>query len=933
MIVAVGRIRRVFLILLLLPLISCGNYSLDEQQLMDKADAYLADRNISAAVIELKNALQANPDNARARYLLAGLNLEFGDFATAAKEFRRAEAAGWSSAETRLGTSRALLGLGRFGELRDVAQPDDAWPAASRANLLALQAVAEAGLGDTARAAELVAQAGQLDPAALRVLMVSAQLQILDGRQDGARAILDDALARYPDNQELMLLDASTLQRAGDMESAAQRYGRVLALDPPGFITIHGRNARLQLSQLQIVAGQYAAAEATLRPLRTRNPDDPVINYLGGVLAFEQGDYVQAEQLLLKVLKLAPEHNPTRLLYGTVNFAIRNYEQAAYFLGKYLAAVPDNLVARKLLARSYILLDRADAARDVLGGALSDETADAELLALVGLSDLRRGVRQAGIAELEQALKLDAGNLPIRTELARAYIEAGDTAQAISELRSMLAAGGDRQQAETLLVLAHLRAGDFPQAIKQVLAMLRTREQDPAVQTLAGNVFAASGDAGEARRYLRRALQLKPGLPPALLTLAHVEEQAGNYQAAAELNRQLVDMKLSSAIPMLALARIAQRQGDTAALLDWLKRAVDHAPGDSRPRVLLAEYYLQNGSLELARPLLRVALEKTPHAPMVLAMQGRLFMAERNYAAALKPLGQLLSQEPGSVPARLLLGECYLELDRPADARPQLEAVLEQDAASVPAMSLLARLEIESGNSARALELGRRLQQDHPGLYLGYELAGDALMASADYQAAGREYARAREYTQRVELVLKQAESANRAGNLAAAAGYLQEWLAGHPEDSQARQFLGTTWQDMGKHDLAIAQYERVLELDANNPVALNNLAGLYLEAGRPEALGLAQRALQAAPDNPGVMDTCGWAQVRQGDARTGLRLLEQAMQRLPDNPEVRYHRAAALLATGDRAQGRRLLRKLLDEQAPFSGRADAIRLLESDDH
>lgn len=928
-----ARGRCLLLILLATSLMACSEWFADEHELMRKADEHLDQKNINAAVIDIKNVLQINPDNARARYLLAGINLDYGDFATAVKEFRQAEVAGWNSEEARLGVARALLGMDQLSELRDAMKPEESWTDTGKASLLALQAIAEAGLDKPDQAGVMVAQATALDPGALQVIRARAQLQMLAGELDAAREGLRAALEHYPDNQELLLLDAGINERAGDADAAAALYQRVIGIDPPGFISVYGRNACLQLTQLQIMAGKYPLAEATLRPLTRRDPDDPIVNYLAGVLAFEQGDYIRAEELLLKVLRLAPEHNPTRLLYGTVNFAVHNYEQAAYYLAKYLAAVPDNLAARKLLARSYILLGRAREARSLLGKAQPDATGDAELLALVGLSDLARGERNAGIASLEQALKLDSANLPIRTELARAYIEAGDSAQAISELKSVMAAGGEWQQTGMLLVLAHLRAGEFNQAIKQVLEMLHGHEQDPALQTLAGNVFAASGDHAEARRYLAQALQLKPDLPPAILTLANIEELEKNYEAATGLYERLVDMGLVSTVPMLALARVAEQQGDEEAMLDWLRRAVKHAPEDNGPRLLLAEYYLRSGSVMLAWPLVKTALEKAPTAPEVLVMQARLLMVEDKYADALNPLKTLQMQESGSLDALVLQGECYLELGQPLAAREQIAAALNIAPASLQAMSLLARLEIESGSNERALDLGRQIQKASPELYLGYELAGDALSARGNFEDAGREYQLARERQQQVSLVIKQAENARRSGNPDAAADYLRKWLSDHPDDVLAMQVLGTIWQDMGEADLAIQQYERILARDEDNPVALNNLAGLYQQAGRTEAPGLAERAVKAAPDDPGVLDTYAWIQVRQGDAQEGLRLLEQVVARLPDNPEVRYHHAVAVIKAGDPGQGRRLLEALVNEEQAFPDRDEAIRILKAGVH
>ncbi|MGB5473179.1 MAG: XrtA/PEP-CTERM system TPR-repeat protein PrsT [Gammaproteobacteria bacterium] len=920
--------KSAILALLVLSLLACSDWFMDEQQLMQKAADYLANRNSNAAVIELKNVLQANPDNARARYLLAGINLDYGDYEAAAKEFRRAESAGWNREETRLGVARALLGMGLYSELRDATQPEDSWTATGRANLLALQAVAEAGLDNPDRASLLVEQATQLAPTALQVQKVRIQLHILSEQLAEVRDILNSAVESYPDDQELLLLDGSLYQYTGDVNAAADSYQRVMDIDPPGFISVYGRNARLQLAELQIMAGKNPLAEATLKPLYGRDPNDPIVNYLRGVLAFERGDYEKSGELLLKVLKLAPEHNPTRLLFGTVSFARQNFEQAAYFLSKYLAAEPENIAARKLLARSKILLGQHEEAGVILQSAITEDSQDAELLALAGLSELGRGEKQAGIAGLQKALSVSPDSVDIRTELARAYLDSGDSGLAISELRSILTAGGERRQTQALLVLAHLGAGELSEAISLVLTMVEDDPQDQVRLTLAGNVFAASGDRAEARRYLQRALASKPEFQPALLSLANLEELEGNYQAASDIYLKLVDQREASALPMLALARVAEAQGDIEAMVDWLKRAADHAPDDVKPRLYLAEYYLRNSNILMAQSHANAALKIAPRQPEVLLLQARLLMAGKDYRAAITPLSDLVAMQPGLANARVLLGECYLELGRVAEAREQLELALDGSPDNVPAQSLLVQLEIAGGAIDRALELCQRIQQQRPEFYLGYELAGDAYMAKGDFETADREYARARDRQESVELVIKQADNASRQGKHAVAVGYLQDWLSGHPDDVQAMQYLGITWQNTEQTELAISQYERVLAIDPDNTVALNNLAGLYQQAGKAEALGLAKRVWQLAPDNPGVMDTYGWLLVQQGSLQEGRQILERAVKLLPDNAEVRYHHAVAVYRSGDLEAGRQLLRTLLGEVTSFPGRDEAERLL-----
>ena len=60
------------------------------EAMVASAKEYLAKNDRSAATIQLKNALQKNPDSAEARFLLGRTLLETGDLLAAEKELRRA---------------------------------------------------------------------------------------------------------------------------------------------------------------------------------------------------------------------------------------------------------------------------------------------------------------------------------------------------------------------------------------------------------------------------------------------------------------------------------------------------------------------------------------------------------------------------------------------------------------------------------------------------------------------------------------------------------------------------------------------------------------------------------------------------------------------------------------------------------------------------
>jgi putative PEP-CTERM system TPR-repeat lipoprotein len=313
---------------------------------------------------------------------------------------------------------------------------------------------------------------------------------------------------------------------------------------------------------------------------------------------------------------------------------------------------------------------------------------------------------------------------------------------------------------------------------------------------------------------------------------------------------------------------------------------------------------------------------------MLLDLQGRVFMAKRQYKEALSPLNELVTRSPDSTFARTLLAETYLELGQIKDARRQLELALEKQPYDASALMLMARVELLSGHYEQALEYANRIQKAQPDLYAGYELGGDAWMARKNDAEAKAAYAQAWKRKPSAALAIKLSAAAKRSGEPEEATKHLLNWLNDYPDDARALQVLGTTYQDIGQNSKAIQAYEKVLALEPENVVALNNLAWLYSLDNNSRALGLAEGAYRVNSDNAGIQDTYGWILVQEGQVDKGRRLLKQAVKKLPEVPEVRYHYAVALLKSGEEKEARQMLGKLLEEGRSFEGRDEAERLL-----
>ncbi len=915
------------LLALIALLVACS--SPDDRQMVEAAKQYLAEKDIRKAALELKGALQKNPANGEARYLMGQINLDIGDSAAAEKEFRHAHKLGWQEEDVQVGLAKALINTQKYQDVIGEVEIKDAYSPTSRANLYGLLALAQAGLGKMTQAMATLAVGTEIDANAVQLLKSGIQLSLLRGDLDDSISRLKLALPVHPDNPELLLLSAKAAIQSNDFAGAMQIFQSIIDQDSSKHFTVYSLNARLGLARLEILDQKLDQAQSTLAPLVKMNASEPEINFLVGWLAFAQGKYESAEEHLFKVLQVDPEHSQTHFLFGIINYAQQDYELAAYYLVKYINTVPEDISARKLLGRTYLMLGQPAEAQTTLQTGVEKAADDAELLALVGLSHLHEGNIVSGIRGLENALKVNPESSDLRRELVKAYISTGEADDAIQQLKIILSEGDENQQTETMLVIAYLRGGNIDQAITTVLSMLTLNPNDPAVLTLAGNVFITSEDKLEARNYFNKALQIKPDYVPATMSLSSLEEMQGRYSEAEALYKGIIDTDVKSVAPLLAMARMSKLLGKKKETFGWLEQAYERAPRDIETRVMLAEYYLREKQIQKADSLIKEAFKTGSRDPVLLVLQSRILMAVGRYKEASQLLNELLKTKTDAVIVRILLSETYFNLGQEKDARKQLEFILEKQAGYIPALMLLARVDLETGYYQQALEYLDQVQKIQPDLPMSYELAGDAWIARNEHVKALSAYKKVWSLEPSGALAVKLSEALTQSGMSEEAHAVLLAWLDDHPDDARSLQFLGTGYQNIGLNDKAIQIYEKVLAVQPDNVVALNNLAWLYSLSNDPKALKLAERAYQEYPDNVGIQDTYGWLLVKQGQVDKGRDLLQQAMEELSDVSEVRYHYAVALLKSGEKTEARKRLKQLLQSTGSFEGKEDIKSLLD----
>jgi tetratricopeptide (TPR) repeat protein len=206
---------------------------------MTSAKEKLAANDVKGAVIQIKNALQKNPDSADARFLLGKALLDSGDARTALVELQKAIELQAPEHLVLPEVARAMLLTGEGKKLlAQYGETKLSDPAASADFQTSLAtAYAQEGKIDKARARLDLALRDR--PGYASALILDGRIMMSEGNFDGAITVLDKVLAGEPGNEQAGLLKGELLHRTkNDLDGALAANRAVLAAHPKS-VTAH----------------------------------------------------------------------------------------------------------------------------------------------------------------------------------------------------------------------------------------------------------------------------------------------------------------------------------------------------------------------------------------------------------------------------------------------------------------------------------------------------------------------------------------------------------------------------------------------------------------------------------------------------------------------------------------------------------------------
>jgi putative PEP-CTERM system TPR-repeat lipoprotein len=894
------------------------------EQYLAKAQQYYAAGNQNAAVIELKNAIQKNPDYPEARSLLGKIYLEQNDGPSAEKELRRALRLGAAKDVVVPQLARALLLQRDYKNvLEEIPAKPDGKPA-QVATLLALRGDAYAGLNQPADAQAAYEEARRLEPGLPEANRGLAALALAQNRMDRALQLADESIKTSGDQADPWVLKGDLLRAQGKNAEAIQAYQEALKRKP-NHLGVH-----LSLAQLYMGQKQLDASQTEIEAARKIEPHAPAVRLAQGQLYFQQQKFSQARDELQEVLKVAPNNGMAILMMGATQLALGSYAQAETYLSAFVKAVPNHAYARRLLAATYLKSKQPAKAEETLRPLLTADTQDAAVLALAGDTYMQLKDYAKATEYLEKAVKANPASAGVRTELAMSHLAAGDVARGTSELEAAADMEGSPLQTDVALIVTYMSKGDFDKALKAIDALEKKQPNNPLVFNLRGGAYVGKQDMANARKAFEKALAIDPAYYPAAANLAQLDLREKNPQAARKRFDGVLAANKNSVPAMVAIAALERNTGNEKSFVSWLEKASRTDAKALQPRALLVQYYLGRKEAQRALAIAREAQTANPSSPEALGLLGNAQLAageKDNAVATFDKLVLLAPQAPG---AYLRLAAAQVANKDPGAARESLNKALALKPGLIDAQVGLIDLDLQANRPDDAIKRAIAMQQQQPKSPVGYAVLGNVYVQQKDFVKAAEQYQKAFDLAPNGPSLARLYDALVRSGKSAEADSRVSLWLKEHPDDYGVRSAVAESKMAVGDYAAATVHYLYLNQKLPGQVPILNNLAYAFAEQKDRRAVDYAEQAYKLQPDSPAVLDTYGWALTQTGQAAKGLGFLQQALSRAPDAGDMQYHYAAALAMSGDKKRAQQELQQLLNSGVEFSQRPQAVALMKS---
>ena len=321
---------------------------LTEADYIERGTALRDDGDLRGALIEMRNALSANPKSSDARYHLAETHLKLGNGPAAYTLIR--DLLDRNNIEERLvrPLGDSFLLMGQYEMVLDLFRPSRTDPPQRRLTNNVLRGKAFIGLDQISRAKYAFRAALKIDPNSVESLVGLGHVVLQEGDHEHAERFLARARQLAADDLDVMLLEGSIAFTRSDGARAESAYRDAVAKRPdlPA--------PKVGLAWALFANNKNDEAKEHLESVITDVPHYPSANHLLASIAYSEGNFGAAEEYAQNSLKSRVNHIPSLLIDAAAKTAGGKHWAARNAIDHVLKISPRNKTELKMLAQTQL---------------------------------------------------------------------------------------------------------------------------------------------------------------------------------------------------------------------------------------------------------------------------------------------------------------------------------------------------------------------------------------------------------------------------------------------------------------------------------------------------------------------------------------------------------------------------------------------------
>lgn len=859
-------------VLFLLVIISSACREQTKEELLQQGMTFADSGNHQAAVTLLKNALDKDPNYFDARLQLGVAYQQTEKLDKAENEFDKALRQAPDNHTLHIRLAEVYLSTGRpekaIDQLSSIinADPDNL-------EALRIQANSYALLGNLPRAENLFRKALVIHPFHSQTTLGLAQLLYFSGEVDEGHQLVESIVEKEPSDTDAYYLLLRMALTERDRKKAIANLEAIRSVSPDDDF------AAYLLSMLSLDAGNIDKARKIAAALIETKPEHPVGYRIDGVASYQSGRYEMAIRQLQKSVVGMPDL-PGYYFLGLANYRAGQFEQALSSFQKALDKSPEHEQSRLMVAQTLFKQGRTDDCIQQARLVLAENEENAVAYNLLGSAHLAQGRYDQGMEYIEKAIQIDPTLAQAHLKKGLFNLALGNKKQGERDLFNAVNAAPEVLNTRLLLATYYLRQNNYPEALKTLEKGLSISPDNAVIYNLLAATKFGQNKPDEALVALKKAKALKPDYFSPYFNLANYYVSLKDYQNALLEYQEVLQVNSGYVTAMLKAAALYELLGQDDQAKSYYEKAV--ATQSHQGYLAHAFFQLRKGEKDAALLTLKSGYSVLPDNVDLLVAYGK----------ALQDSGQFDEAVPVYI---------HLEELRPGQGVTQLLNV-----------------HLQKGDLGAAKELADRTVSESPDLPQGY------LFQAAIYEKQS-EWKRAEKVIQQglsvidndLALRMNLARLYMKRGATEKTLSVFNDILLEKPNLVPALFAKASLLDDAGDKKQAQNIYETILTLDKDYAPALNNLAVLLIDVytDNKRGLELAAKCFRLQPNDYRVIDTLGYALLKNGKVDQSIVFLEKASRVSSNEPLIKIHLARAYKAAGRKNDAIASLAKIDNQQ------------------